>query len=109
MASSFADSALPILAAPNPSSRRDPVAASKRPKKPATPKRAGEASPAPTGKTQPNAITIRGSAEWKDWLERFAVHWRSRPTVTIDQVLAALAREEGFEEPPPRMSPIAGD
>jgi hypothetical protein len=62
----------------------------------------------PAGKagssTQPNAITIRGSAEWKGWLEDFAAKLRSRPTAVIDLALAKLAEQERFTEPPPRMS-----
>jgi hypothetical protein len=53
--------------------------------------------------TQPNAITIRGSAEWKGWLEAFAAKMRSRPTAVIDLALAKLAEQERFTEPPPRM------
>jgi hypothetical protein len=62
----------------------------------------------PAGKpgwsTQPNAITIRGSAEWKGWLEDFAAKLRSRPTAVIDLAPAKLAEQERFTEPPPRMS-----
>jgi hypothetical protein len=57
---------------------------------------------APKG-TQPNAITMRGSAEWKDWLDRFAARMRSKPTAIIDLALAKLAEQERFPEPPPRM------
>ena len=53
--------------------------------------------------TQPNAITIRGSQEWKDWLEQFALKLRSKPTSVIDRALAKLAEQEGFPEPPQRM------
>ena len=53
--------------------------------------------------SQPNAITIRGSADWKRWLEAFAAKMRSKPTAVIDLALAKLAQQEGFSEPPPRM------
>jgi hypothetical protein len=53
--------------------------------------------------TQPNAITIRGSASWKSWLERFAAKMRVKPTAAIDLALAKLAEQERFEEPPPRI------
>ena len=53
--------------------------------------------------TQPNAITIRGSVEWKEWLDRFAAKMRIKPTAIIDLALAKLADQEGFSEPPPRM------
>jgi hypothetical protein len=55
--------------------------------------------------TQPNAITIRGSAEWKAWLEAFAAKMRSKLTAIMDLALARLAVQEGFEEQPPRIKP----
>jgi hypothetical protein len=69
--------------------------AKKQPEKP-------EPTPASKG-TQPNAITIRGSAEWKEWLDRFASKMRVKPTAIIDLALAKLAEQERFAEPPPRM------
>lgn len=53
--------------------------------------------------SQPNAITIRGSADWKSWLEDFAGRMRTKPTAVIDLALAKLAQQEGFREPPPRI------
>ena len=53
--------------------------------------------------SQPNAITIRGSAEWKSWLEAFASRMRTKPTAVIDLALAKLAQQEGFREPPVRI------
>src|SRR5262245_52624755 len=53
--------------------------------------------------TQPNAITIRGSAEWKDWLDQLAAKLRTRPTQLIDALLAEKAAQLGFAEPPPRI------
>jgi hypothetical protein len=66
--------------------------------------KAGTVRPATSGSsTQPNAITIRGSAEWKQWLERFAAKMRVKPTAIIDLALAKLAERERFAEPPPRI------
>jgi hypothetical protein len=53
--------------------------------------------------SQPNAITIRGSADWKSWLEDFAGRMRTKPTAVIDLALAKLAQQEGFREPPQRI------
>ena len=53
--------------------------------------------------SQPNAITIRGSADWKSWLEDFAARMRTKPTAVIDLALAKLAHQEGFREPPTRI------
>jgi hypothetical protein len=73
-------------------------------KKP-TAKPKAKRAPGPSGPvpTQPNAITIRGSAEWKAWLEAFAAKMRSKPTAIMDLALAKLAASEGFPEPPPRI------
>jgi hypothetical protein len=51
----------------------------------------------------PNALTIRGSVEWRAWLHRLAAKHRTRPTILIDQLLAEFAKRDGFEEPPPRI------
>jgi hypothetical protein len=53
--------------------------------------------------SQPIAITIRGSSDWKGWLEEFAARMRTKPTAVIDLALAKLAHQEGFREPPPRI------
>ena len=53
--------------------------------------------------TEPYAITIRGSAEWKEWLDRFADKMRLKPTSNIDLALAELAHQIRFREPPPRI------
>jgi hypothetical protein len=58
---------------------------------------------APKGGTQPNVLTMRGSVEWKDWLDRFAARMRTKPTALLDLALAKLAEQERFPEPPPRM------
>ena len=52
---------------------------------------------------QPNAITIRGSAEWKEWLDQIAAKLRTKPTQLIDALLAEKAAQIGFREPPPRI------
>jgi len=66
-----------------------------------------KAKPAPAPEvpkgTQPNAITIRGSVEWQDWLKRFSGKMRVKPTALIDLALAKLAEQERFVEPPSRM------
>ena len=52
--------------------------------------------------SQLNAITIRGSADWKSWLEDFAAQ-RTKPTAVINLALAKVAQPEGFREPPRRI------
>jgi hypothetical protein len=67
-------------------------------------KRAAERAPkVKATNAQPNAITIRGSAAWKEWLDQFAAKCRLKPTQLIDTLLAEKASEMGFTEPPPRI------
>src|SRR3954468_7776888 len=91
----------PILSPNQGSVLQGATVAKKRTVKP-TVKRAAGATSQPVA-TQPNAITIRGSAEWKGWLEAFAAKMRSKPTAIMDLALAKLAAQEGFTEPPPRI------
>jgi hypothetical protein len=49
--------------------------------------------------TQPNAITVRGSGEWMQWLETYAAKMRPRSTEIIALGFAKLAAQESFSEP----------
>ena len=92
----------PSILDPNEGSVFEGIAVAKRPSSKPTAKRASSSLHQPVP-TQPNAISIRGSAEWKEWLEAFAAKMRSKPTAIIDLGLAKLAAQEGFPEPPPRI------
>ena len=47
-------------------------------------------------------MTIKGTVEWKEWLDRLADFSRLPSTVLIDVALADWAKQHGFEEPPPK-------
>jgi hypothetical protein len=49
-----------------------------------------------------NVLSIRGSSEWRDWLNRLADHSRLKAADVIDRALILYARHEGFDEPAPR-------
>lgn len=57
----------------------------------------------PPKATQSNALSVRGSEEWRGWLAEFAEARRTTPTGVIDQALAALAKADKFKAPPPRI------
>jgi hypothetical protein len=60
-------------------------------------------SPEPVKKSiAQNIFSIRGTAKWREWLDRFAAHQRVTPTALIDQALTEAARRAGFDTPPPR-------
>jgi hypothetical protein len=48
------------------------------------------------------ALVVRGSPEWKVWLERAAEHSRQTVSAFIDHAMAAFAKAQGFPEKPPR-------
>lgn len=50
---------------------------------------------------QPTALTIRGSKEWRAWLERGAKFCRTDSSKLIDIAVAHHLKNQGFDEPPP--------
>ena len=50
---------------------------------------------------KPLAIQVRGSPEWKRWLEELAEFDRSNLADICDRSIAAYARAIGFPKPPP--------
>ena len=60
------------------------------------------APPAPIKGAKNNILSIRGTPEWRAWLERFAGKSRVTPTALLDLAVAEKAARDGFEPPPPR-------
>jgi hypothetical protein len=46
-------------------------------------------------------LSVRGSAEWRDWLNELARYNRVKTADAIDHALVAWARQTGFKKPPP--------
>jgi len=65
------------------------------PKKKTSPRR-------PASIRQPTAITVRGSKEWRAWLERGAEHCRTDTSKLLDIAAAHYLKSQGFDEPPPK-------
>jgi hypothetical protein len=61
-----------------------------------------EPTPAPPKGANNNILSIRGTPEWRAWLERFASKSRVTPTAMLDLAVAEKAARDGFEPPPPR-------
>lgn len=55
----------------------------------------------PTG-AKPTALTIRGSLEWRAWVERGADHCRTDVAKLVDAAVIDYLKARGFEETPPR-------
>jgi hypothetical protein len=65
-------------------------------------KKAPKAKSEPWGEGKPLAAQLRGSEEWKKWLEELARANRMSVAGAIDLALARLAKDLGFREPPER-------
>lgn len=46
-------------------------------------------------------LTIKGTDQWKGWLERLGKHLRTPTSTIVDHALVRYAKEMGFEESPP--------
>ena len=51
---------------------------------------------------QPFAVQVRGTPEWKEWVEELAEYNRQKVAGLVDTALARLAKEIGFRDPPKR-------
>ena len=63
-------------------------------RKPGRPKREGPA--------RETVVALKGSAEWKAWLDGFADHCRLGLADTVEQSLLFYAKERSYGGPPKR-------
>jgi hypothetical protein len=72
----------------------------------ARPKAKKQAGKTAAGKAQsgpgPLALTIRGSVEWREWVQRGADHCRTDVAKLVDAALIRYLKEQGFTEQPPK-------
>ena len=70
----------------------------KQPKRPAPP----GAGRKPSGRPRKAvAVTLKGSEEWKAWIESLARHSRLDVSKLIDRAVIDFAKREGFEPEAP--------
>lgn len=50
---------------------------------------------------KPLGVQVRGTEEWKEWIEKAAVHCRMSVSALVDISVAKFVKEQGFSEPPP--------
>jgi hypothetical protein len=82
-----------VGACPNRPGWRGPMADPER-RKPGRPKRAGPA--------RETVVALKGSTEWKAWLDGFAGHCRLGLADTIEQSLDFYAQQRSYGRPPKR-------
>lgn len=70
---------------------------------------AKQKSPAPKrsaatekAKASGTAFTIRGSSDWREWVERGAEHCRTDASKLFDVAVVAYLKTQGFNENPPK-------
>lgn len=68
----------------------------------ATAKAKAKAKPAESQR-QRNVLALRGTDEWKAWLDGYATRKGMPVTVLVDHALRELARRDQYPEPPARV------
>ena len=68
----------------------------------AKPERRRPGRPRRAAPRRETVVAIKGSAEWKSWLDEFSLHCRLGLSDTIEQSLVYYAGERGYPEPPKR-------
>jgi hypothetical protein len=68
--------------------------------KPMAKKKAKRMKPGETRRSV--AVVIKGSAEWKAWVEEGADHCRLSVSTLADLAIAAYVKAQGFKREPPK-------
>jgi hypothetical protein len=66
------------------------------------PERRKPGRPRRVGPARETVVALKGSPEWKTWLDEFSGHCRLGLADTIEQSLLCYAREREFRGPPKR-------
>ena len=65
-------------------------------------KRGRPGRPKGPGPVRGTVVALKGTTDWKAWLDEFAAHCRLGLADTIEQSLVAYARARGYRAPPKR-------
>ena len=65
-------------------------------------KRRKPGRPKGPGPVRETVVALKGSPEWKTWLDGFSVHCRLGLADTIEQSLVYYAKEREYQRPPKR-------
>lgn len=52
---------------------------------------------------QKNVLALRGTDDWKSWLDGYAKSKGMPVTVLVDHALRELAKRDGYQDPPTRV------
>ena len=59
-------------------------------------------APTPSPGPRPTALTIKGTPEWRKWVDRGADHCRTDVAKLVDAALIEYLKVKGFVEAPPK-------
>lgn len=68
----------------------------------ARPKVKAKSQSEPASGPRPTALTIKGSLDWRAWVDRGAEHCRTDVAKLVDATLVAYLKDRGFSEDPPK-------
>jgi hypothetical protein len=68
-------------------------------------KKKGSGGDTPATNRQRNIFVLRGTQEFKDWMDGLAAHAGWPVSVMVERALRELAKGEGYDVPPPRRVP----
>ena len=61
-----------------------------------------ESKPTPGPGVRKTVLTIKGTDEWRGWLERLGDHLRTPTSTIVDHALVKYAKDVGFTEEAPK-------
>jgi hypothetical protein len=56
----------------------------------------------PDSPPRAHAVVVKGTKEWKAWIEDAALHCRTNVSALVDVAVAEYARAHGYNVPPPQ-------
>jgi hypothetical protein len=57
--------------------------------------------PVAEGLIRKTVVTIKGTEDWRSWLEEFSKHLRTPVSTVVDHALIEYAKTKGFDKAPP--------
>jgi hypothetical protein len=55
----------------------------------------------PDSPPRPHAVVVKGTPEWKSWIEDAAVHCRTNVSALVDIAVTEYVKAHGYHVPPP--------
>lgn len=56
----------------------------------------------PPAEKRPTVLSVKGTEEWREWVQEVAAHARTDTAKLLDHLLTEYAKKNGIKPPPPR-------